>query len=236
MFDRVLAALRGILSGMQGGETATDPGRQRAAMVATQLRARGIKDERVLDAMATVPREHFVDELQRRYAYADEALPIESGQTISQPYVVARMTELLETHPGDRILEIGTGSGYQAAILATLGCRVTSIERHVDLADQARHRLAALPPADSVEVRVGDGTLGAPDGAPWDGIIVTAAAPAVPHSLREQLADGARLVIPVGSRHRQELVVVTRHGDEWTERFDGPVIFVPLIGDEGFEG
>jgi protein-L-isoaspartate(D-aspartate) O-methyltransferase len=236
VYDRVLAALRRILSGMQGGKTATDPGSQRAAMVATQLRARGIKDERVLDAMATVPRELFVDELQRTYAYADEALPIESGQTISQPYVVARMTELLETHPGDRILEIGTGSGYQAAILATLGCRVTSIERHADLADRARRRLAALPPADSVEVRVGDGTLGAPDGAPWHGIIVTAAAPAVPHSLRDQLADGARLVIPVGSRHRQELVVVTRRGNEWVERFDGPVIFVPLIGDEGFEG
>jgi protein-L-isoaspartate(D-aspartate) O-methyltransferase len=236
VYDRVLAALRRILSGMQRSETATDPGKQRAAMVATQLRARGIRDERVLDAMATVPREYFVDELQRAFAYADEALPIESGQTISQPYVVARMTELLGTRPGDRILEIGTGSGYQAAILATLGCRVTSIERHADLADQARRRLAALAPADSVEVRVGDGTLGAPDGAPWDGIIVTAAAPAVPHSLREQLADGARLVIPVGSRLRQELVVVTRRGNEWTERFDGPVIFVPLIGDGGFEG
>ena len=204
-------------------------------MVARQLRARGIADERVLSAMSMVPREEFLGGRQRDFAYADEALPIESGQTISQPYVVARMSELLATRPGDRILEIGTGSGYQAAVLAFMGCRVTSIERHPLLAKQARERLAALPPADAVEVRVGDGTLGAPDGAPWDGIIVTAAAPTVPESLREQLADGARLVIPVGPRSRQELLVITRHGDEWTEQPDGAVVFVPLIGDEGFD-
>lgn len=219
---------------MVGGPT--DAAGARAAMVERQLRARGIADERVLAAMASVPREAFLDERQRGYAYADEALPIESGQTISQPYVVARMTELLATHPGDRILEIGTGSGYQAAILAAIGCRVTSIERHPELAEAARARLAGIPPADTVEVRVGDGTLGAPDGAPWDGIIVTAAAPAVPASLREQLADGARLVIPVGSRMRQDLLVVTRRGNEWTEQSDGAVVFVPLIGDEGFKG
>ena len=226
--------LRRILSGMSGGRA--DPAEARAAMVETQLRARGIADERVLAAMAAVPRERFVDDLQRDLAYADEALPIESGQTISQPYVVARMTELLATRPGDRILEIGTGSGYQAAVLATLGCRVTSVERHADLAEQARRRLSAYPPADSVEIRVGDGTHGAPDGAPWDGIIVTAAAPAIPDSLRTQLADGARLVIPVGTRTRQELLAVTRHGNEWVEQPDGAGIFVPLIGDEGFEG
>ncbi len=212
-----------------------DPAAARATMVASQLRTRGIADERVLDAMATVPRELFMDERQRPYAYADEALPIESGQTISQPYVVARMTELLATRPGDRILEIGTGSGYQAAVLATLGCRVTSIERHPELAALARQRLATWPPAADVEVRVGDGTLGVSDGAPWDGIIVTAASPSVPASLREQLADGARLVIPVGTRSRQQLLVVTRHGNEWTEESDGAVVFVPLIGDEGFE-
>jgi protein-L-isoaspartate(D-aspartate) O-methyltransferase len=204
-------------------------------MVERQLRARGVADERVLAAMGSVPRELFLDEAQRPYAYADEALPIESGQTISQPYVVARMTELLATRPGDRILEIGTGSGYQAAILATIGCRVTSIERHPELAEVARARLAHIPPAESVEVRVGDGTHGAPDGAPWDGIIVTAAAPAVPAPLRAQLADGARLVIPVGTRMRQDLLIITRHGDEWTEESDGAVVFVPLIGDEGFE-
>jgi protein-L-isoaspartate(D-aspartate) O-methyltransferase len=205
-------------------------------MVARQLRARGISDERVLTAMSTVPREAFLDHRQRDYAYADEALPIESGQTISQPYVVARMTELLNVRPGDRILEIGTGSGYQAAVLAAMGVQVTSIERHPALAEQARRRLSEVVPNAAVEVRVGDGTRGAPDGAPWDGIIVTAAAPAIPDPLREQLADGARLVIPVGPRSRQELLVVTRHGDEWVEQPDGAVVFVPLIGDEGFEG
>ena len=217
------------------GEPA-DPAAARAAMVARQLRARGIADERVLAAMSSVPREAFLDQRQRDYAYADEALPIESGQTISQPYVVARMTELLAPRAGDRILEIGTGSGYQAAVLAAMGAQVTSIERHPGLAEQARRRLAELLPEAPVDVRVGDGTLGAPDGAPWDGILVTAAAPAVPDPLREQLAEGARLVIPVGSRMRQELLVVTRHGDEWLEQPDGAVVFVPLIGDEGFEG
>ncbi len=223
-----------IVDAMTGG--LDDPAAARARMVRAQLRDRGIADERVLAAMETVPRELFVGETQRSLAYADEALPIESGQTISQPYVVARMTELLGIRPGDRILEIGTGSGYQAAVLAALGCLVTSIERHADLAEQARSRLAQWPPADSVEVRVGDGTLGAPDGAPWDGIIVTAAGPTVPSTLREQLADGARLVMPVGDRSRQELIVVRRHGNEWTERSDGAVVFVPLIGREGFEG
>ena len=232
--NRFGRAVERILRAMSGGPA--DPDHARASMVTAQLRSRDIRDERVLNAMATVPREHFVDERQRAYAYADEALPIESGQTISQPYVVAKMTELLGTRPGDRILEIGTGSGYQAAVLAALGCRVTSIERHPELAEIARGRLAAWPPADSVEVRVGDGTLGAPDGAPWDGIIVTAAAPAVPAALREQLADGARLVIPVGSRERQQLLVVTRRGNEWLEESGGAVVFVPLIGDDGFKG
>jgi protein-L-isoaspartate(D-aspartate) O-methyltransferase len=226
--------LRRIVRAMTGEPA--DPAAARAAMVARQLRARGIEDERVLDAMSVIPREAFLDERQANYAYADEALPIESGQTISQPYVVARMTELLAPRSGDRILEIGTGSGYQAAILAAMGVQVTSIERHDDLAAHARERLARVLPDATVDVRVGDGTKGAPDGAPWDGIIVTAAAPAVPDSLREQLADGARLVIPVGSRMRQDLLVVTRHGNEWLEQPDGAVVFVPLIGDEGFDG
>jgi len=226
--------LRRIVRAMTGEPV--DPAAARAAMVARQLRARGIADERVLTAMATIPREAFLDDRQRDYAYADEALPIESGQTISQPYVVARMTELLAPQPGDRILEIGTGSGYQAAILASMGARVTSIERHAALAEGARERLVHVLPDAPIDVRVGDGTLGASDGAPWDGIIVTAAAPAIPDPLREQLADGARLVIPVGTRMRQELLVVTRHGDEWIEQPDGAVVFVPLIGDEGFDG
>jgi protein-L-isoaspartate(D-aspartate) O-methyltransferase len=207
----------------------------RAAMVATQLRARGIADERVLRAMAQLPRELFVPPSEQSLAYADEALPIASGQTISQPYIVARMTELLAPRAGDRVLEIGTGSGYQAAILALLGCLVVSIERHADLAETARERIARVGLGGAVEVRVGDGSVGDPAGAPWDGIVVTAAAPAIPPPLREQLSpDGGRLVIPVGSRRHQDLVLVVRHGDEWIERNDGPVVFVPLVGQEGF--
>ena len=205
-------------------------------MVASQLRARGIGDERVLQAMATVPRETFVPEAERSAAYVDEALPIGAGQTISQPYMVARMTELLDVQPGDRILEIGTGSGYQAAILAWLGARVTSIERQATLIPDARARIDAAGLGDNVEIRLADGSLGDPAGAPWDGIIVTAAAPAIPAALRDQLADGGRLVIPVGPRDRQILTVVTRHGDEWTEQPDGACVFVPLIGEGGFDG
>jgi protein-L-isoaspartate(D-aspartate) O-methyltransferase len=208
---------------------------QRERMVATQLRARGIRDERVLAALLEVPRDQFVPDWEREAAYADEALPIPVGQTISQPYMVARMTELLEVVPGDRVLEIGTGSGYQAAVLAALGGRVTTIERHAELAAAARERLVRLGFGEAVEVRVGDGSLGAPDGAPWHGIVVTAAAPAVPAPLREQLdPDGGRLVVPVGSRDRQDLIVVVRRGDEWLERNDGPCVFVPLVGEAGF--
>jgi protein-L-isoaspartate(D-aspartate) O-methyltransferase len=208
----------------------------RERMVAVQLRARGIADERVLDVMGRIPRERFIPEAERRHAYDDEALPIEDGQTISQPFMVARMTELLATRPGDRILEIGTGSGYQAAILAELGGRVTTIERHRDLAATARERLVDLGFGDAVDVRVGDGSLGLPDEGPWDGIIVTAGAPDISHVLREQLADGARLVIPVGPRDRQILTVVHRHGNEWTERPDGACVFVPLVGAGGWLG
>jgi protein-L-isoaspartate(D-aspartate) O-methyltransferase len=207
----------------------------RTAMVATQLRARGIRDERVLRAMAAIPRERFVPEEQRAYAYADGALPIAAGQTISQPFIVARMTELLDPQPGDRVLEIGTGSGYQAAILALLGCQVVSIERQAELATAARVRIAEIGLGGAVEVRVGDGSVGDPAGAPWDGIVVTAAAPAIPMALREQLdPDGGRLVIPVGRRSHQDLILVVRDGDEWRETNDGPVVFVPLIGAEGF--
>jgi len=203
-------------------------------MVAHQLRDRGIHDERVLQAMADVPREAFLDPDVRASAYRDAALPIAKGQTMSQPFVVARMTELLRVMPGDRILEIGTGSGYQAAILARLGARVHSIERHPALAETARERLAAQGFV-GVEITVGDGSVGAPDGAPWDGIIVTAAAPVVPPSLPRQLAIGARLVIPVGSRGSQELLAIERRGlDEWFTETDGAVVFVPLLGAEGF--
>lgn len=211
-------------------------------MVADQLERRGIRDARVLEAMAAMPRELFVPGVPPSVAYDDRALPIDAGQTISQPYMVARMTELLEIEPGDRILEIGTGSGYQAAILARLGAFVTSIERHADLAESARERLAALGlgggtagVGGGVEVRVGDGSRGEPDGAPWDGIVVTAGAPSIPIELREQLEVGARLVIPVGSHDQQDLIVVERRGpNDWREWSDGAVMFVPLVGEAGW--
>jgi protein-L-isoaspartate(D-aspartate) O-methyltransferase len=203
-------------------------------MVADQLQRRGVRDAKVLEAMAAVPRELFVPNVPATMAYDDRALPIDAGQTISQPYMVARMTELLALEPGDRILEVGTGSGYQAAILARLGARVTTIERHADLAEGARDRLHALG-IEGVDVRVSDGSRGAPDGAPWDGIVVTAAAPSIPDALREQLAMGARLVIPVGPREQQELIVVERTSNaDWSEWSDGAVVFVPLVGEGGF--
>jgi protein-L-isoaspartate(D-aspartate) O-methyltransferase len=206
----------------------------RRRMVQTQLRDRGIRDERVLEAMSSIPREHFLDGGRQDRAYADEAVPIDAGQTISQPWVVARMTELLAPQPGDRVLELGTGSGYQAAILAALGATVTSIERHDRLAAKARERIAALDLPGSVTIRTADGSLGDPAGAPWDGIIVTAAAPRIPTELRDQLADGGRLVIPVGPRDHQLLTLVVRHGNDWRDTSHGAVVFVPLIGPGGF--
>jgi protein-L-isoaspartate(D-aspartate) O-methyltransferase len=203
-------------------------------MVEDQLQRRGLDDAKVLEAMAAVPRELFVPSVPVSVAYDDRALPIDAGQTISQPYMVARMTELLEVEAGDRILEIGTGSGYQAAILARLGARVTTIERHADLSDDAQERLATLG-IGNIEFVVGDGSQGLPDGAPWDGIVVTAAAPSIPDALREQLAIGARLVIPVGPRSEQRLIVVERRSEsDWTEVSDGAVMFVPLVGEAGF--
>src|SRR4051794_11404091 len=190
-------------------------------MVAEQLGGRGIKDHRILAAMEAVPRDAFVQEPDRTEAYADRPLPIGAGQTISQPYIVARMTELLAVRPGDRILDVGTGSGYQAAILAELGCRVTSIDRDAGLAEEARHRLERLGYGDKVTVIVGDGSLGDPALAPWHGIVVAAGAPAVPPSLRAQLADGGRLVIPVGGRRDQELLVIQRRGDGFMQHSDG---------------
>ena len=203
-------------------------------MLETQLRPRGIHDPRVLAAMAAVPREAFLPGYLRDLAYADEALPIEHEQTISQPLMVALMTELLAPDPGDRVLEVGTGSGYQAAVLVAMGCRVLGIERIPDLAAAARDRLARLGYGDGVEVRVGDGSAGAPDGAPWARILVAAAAPSVPDALADQLAEGGRLVIPVGPRWEQELVLVERQGGRLRTSNHGGCVFVPLIGEGGF--
>ena len=211
-----------------------DAARRRERMVQDQLVNRGIRDERVLAAMGTVPRDRFIGTGGDRRAYVDAALPIAAGQSISQPYMVARMTELLAPQAGDRVLELGTGSGYQAAVLAELGAQVTSIERHAELADTARDRLDELGYGDRVTVRGADGSLGDPVGAPYDGIIVTAAAPSIPIELRDQLADGGRLVIPVGPRDLQVLTLVVRHGNDWRETPHGQCVFVPLVGPGGF--
>jgi len=205
----------------------------RADMVERQLRGRGIRDENVLAVMAQVPRELFVPAETLSRAYLDGALQIAAGQTISQPYMVAQMTELLELRPGMRVLEVGTGSGYGAAVLAGLGASVISVERHPELAEAARSHLASLGWGD-VRVVVGDGSLGWPADAPFDGIVVTAAAPRIPAALPAQLADGGRLVVPVGMRGRQELMLVVRRGDSFEERACGPCVFVPLIGEGGF--
>jgi protein-L-isoaspartate(D-aspartate) O-methyltransferase len=201
--------------------------------LAERLRRRGIGDPRVLAAIGQVPRELFVPAEGRRRAYDDRALPIGHGQTISQPFMVAIICESLELEGHERVLDVGTGSGYQAAVLAELAAEVVTIERLPELAEQARKTLADAGYG-QVEVRVGDGTLGVPDRAPYDGIAVAAAAPAVPQALYEQLAPGGRLAVPVGSRFDQRLETVVRgpHGPEI--RSSVPCRFVPLLGSEGF--
>jgi protein-L-isoaspartate(D-aspartate) O-methyltransferase len=202
-------------------------------MVERQLRRRGISDERVLEAMARVPRELFVPQRLRAYAYDDGALPIGYRQTISQPFVVATICSLLGLTGDERVLDVGTGSGYQAAVLAALAREVVTIERIPELAEEARSRLLEAG-CGNVEVRVGDGSLGVPDRAPFDGVAVAAAAPTVPPALYEQLVDGGRLVVPRGSRWGQDLVLVERTPGGPVERTTIPVRFVPLVGDEGF--
>lgn len=197
-------------------------------MVERQLRARGCTDEQVLDAMARVPRELFVPPALRPRAYADEALPIGEGQTISQPFVVATMLSLLHPQAGERALDVGTGSGYAAALLATLGLEVTGIERLPHLAEAAREALVAAG-IDGVEIRVGDGRLGAPDRAPFDVIAVAAATADVPPALVEQLADGGRLVLPRGDDRGQVLVLLERTGDRLVEHRSLACRFVPLV-------
>jgi protein-L-isoaspartate(D-aspartate) O-methyltransferase len=202
-------------------------------MVAEQLAARGITDQRVLDAMSRVPRELFVDEHDRGRAYLDMPLRIGFGQTISQPYMVALIVQEAGVHEGDRVLDIGTGSGYQAAVLAELGAEVHTIERIPELAERARERLSRAG-YENVTVHVGDGTLGLPEEAPFDAITVAAAAPDVPMSLYEQLVPGGRLVVPVGGPGGQRLEIVVRSPEGPAVRRSVPCRFVPLLGEEGY--
>lgn len=206
---------------------------RRAQMVERQLRRRGIEDERVLAAMEAVPRERFVPARARHRAYADSALPIGAEQTISQPWIVAAICQALELGGSERVLEIGTGSGYSTAVLARLAAEVVSVERHEELARGAREALAALGIA-NVELRVGDGSLGVPERAPFGAIAVHASAPEAPPALVEQLADGGRLVVPIAADSVDALTVLRRRGDRVEAESLGPCRFVPLIGEEGF--
>jgi protein-L-isoaspartate(D-aspartate) O-methyltransferase len=204
-------------------------------MVERQLLGRDIADDAVLEAMARVPREAFVPESERRRAYADAALPIGHGQTISQPYMVARIAEALALRPGELVLDVGTGSGYQAAVLAELGADVVTIERIPELASTARKRLADAG-YERVEVVVGDGTLGLPGRAPFDAIAVAAAAPGLPQTLYEQLRPRGRLVVPVGGQRVQRLELIVRSPEGPAVVHSVPCRFVPLVGEEGFTG
>lgn len=207
----------------------------RAQMVEDQLRARDITDPRVLAAMGAVPRHLFVDASLRGRAYDDSPLPIDAAQTISQPYMVALMSEALALEGTERVLEIGTGSGYQTAILAELAGEVFSVERLPVLADRARERLAALGYQERVHVHVGDGGQGWPAAAPFDGIIVTAAAQSVPRPLLEQLCDGGALVLPLGEAELQGLARIRRRGGGLQVDYFGECRFVKLIGEYGWE-
>jgi protein-L-isoaspartate(D-aspartate) O-methyltransferase len=209
--------------------------RERSRMVTEQLARRGIRDERVLGAMRRVPRHHFVEEVFRERAYGDHPLPIGQEQTISQPYIVALMTSLLELTGREKVLEVGTGSGYQTAVLAELARRVCSIERIPALAARARAALEGLGCANAW-VRVGNGTLGWPDEAPFDRILVAAAGPSVPPPLLEQLAEGGRMVLPLGGPTGQTLTLVENAGGQTRTRSCGDCHFVPLVGKYAWNG
>jgi protein-L-isoaspartate(D-aspartate) O-methyltransferase len=206
---------------------------KRARMVARQLRARGIEDERVLAAMGEVPREEFLPERLRRSAYADSALPIGADQTISQPWVVAAICQALALRGDERVLEVGTGSGYSAAVLGRLAAEVIGIERHEPLARGAAAALARVG-AGNVRVLVGDGSRGYPQEAPFEAIAVHASAPAAPPALIAQLADGGRLVVPIASETSDDLTLLRRHGERVETTPLAPCRFVPLIGEQGF--
>ena len=203
-------------------------------MVATQIVRRGIRDQRVLAAMRMVPRECFVDAAMAEFAYDDAPLPIDAGQTVSQPYIVAAMIEAAELGPRDTVLEVGSGSGYAAAVLGRIAARVYGIERHRMLVDAAERRLASLGYR-NIEWRVGDGSIGWPEAAPFDAILVAAGGPSVPSALKEQLALGGRLVMPVGGDSWQRLLKLTRASDAVYRQCDlGGVSFVPLVGAQGW--
>lgn len=206
----------------------------RERMVETQIRARGIRDPKVLQAMLKVPRHLFVDEALQDQAYGDFPLPIGEGQTISQPYIVALMTEALELTGNERVLEIGTGSGYQTAILAEIALWVYTIERYHRLSEKAKKVLLKLG-YKNISFKVGDGTLGWPEASPFDAIIVTAAAPQIPQPLIDQLVEGGRIVIPVGDEFSQILVKGIKKGNSLTLKELEPVRFVKLVGAHGFK-
>jgi protein-L-isoaspartate(D-aspartate) O-methyltransferase len=208
---------------------------ERRVMVERQISARGIHDRRVLAALEEIPRHLFIPPPYDRAAYEDNPLPIGNGQTISQPYIVALMTDLLHLKVTDTVLEIGTGSGYQAAVLSRLVRRLTTIERISHVASLARKNLNALGISNAVVI-VGDGTLGYPENAPYDGIIITAATPEVPQPLIEQLAEGGTIVAPVGGHDLQELITIRKVHGSLTREYHGGVRFVPLIGKHGWDG
>jgi protein-L-isoaspartate(D-aspartate) O-methyltransferase len=212
----------------------TDFASLRARMVERQLRRRGIDDERVLVAMGEVPREAFVPASLRHRAYADSALPIDDGQTISQPWIVAAICQALELRGGERVLEVGTGSGYSACVLSLLAGEVVSVERHQGLALSAREALSSVA-VTNVELTIGDGSRGIPERAPFEAIAVHATAPAPPPALVSQLAEGGRMVIPIAAGEETDLLTrLRRQGDEVEAETIAPCRFVPLVGEEGY--
>jgi protein-L-isoaspartate(D-aspartate) O-methyltransferase len=223
------------LKGSIGKRSGLDFERVRRRMVQEQLVRRGVRDERVLAAMRQVPREKFVNAGFEALAYEDSPLPIGEGQTISQPFIVAHMLEAAALGPGDRVLEVGAGSGYAAAVASRVAAEIFTVERHQALADIATRRLRELG-FSNVEVRTGDGSKGWPEKAPFDAIIVAAGGPAAPAALKQQLAIGGRLIIPVGRQRRmQNLLRITRLAADAFDQEDlGGVVFVPLIGEEGW--